>query len=134
MSTKLTTQTPEAPTTPICVYFDGSCPVCTAEIGIYRKAAEPESVQFIDITRADAPVPPGTTREALLARFHVRDSRGELVSGARGFATLWQAIPRFRLLGRIAAWRPITALLEVGYRVFLRIRPWWRPQSGASSP
>jgi predicted DCC family thiol-disulfide oxidoreductase YuxK len=134
MPEELTTEARAAPSAPVCVYFDGSCPICTAEIGVYRKAAEPTAVQFIDITQPNVALPAGATRDALLARFHVRDAQGQLISGARGFVALWLAIPRFRRLGRLAAWRPVTALLELGYRAFLRMRPLWRPRSGASSP
>ena len=68
-------------------------------------------------------LPPGVTREQLLARFHVRGRDGELLSGARAFLALWAALPGWRwlaLVGRLpgAAW-----LMERGYRLFLRLRP-----------
>jgi predicted DCC family thiol-disulfide oxidoreductase YuxK len=134
MSDPLTTLNSVTQQAPLCVYFDGSCPVCTAEIGIYRRAAAPEAVQFVDLAQTDACLPDGATRGDLLARFHVRDTEGRLVAGAQGFVALWLAIPKFRWLGRIGSWPPVTALLEFGYRVFLRIRPLWRHSPGATSP
>ena len=43
-------------------------------------------------------LPPGTTREQLLARFHVRGRDGALLSGAQAFLALWAALPGWRWL------------------------------------
>ena len=63
-------------------------------------------------------LPPGTTREQLLARFHVQGRAGELHSGAQAFLLLWAALPGWRwlaLLGRmpVAGW-----VMERTYRLF----------------
>jgi predicted DCC family thiol-disulfide oxidoreductase YuxK len=109
-----------------CVYFDGACPVCQAEIDVYRRSAGAEQIEFVDIAAPGADLPREVSRENLLKRFHVRTGNGELRSGARGFVALWQSLPEFRRWGRIAGWPPITALLEIGYRIFLAVRPLWR--------
>ena len=59
-----------------------------------------------------------------ISRFHVRMDDGRLRSGAAGFAVLWSTLPSFRWAGLIAGVPPIVWVLELGYRVFLRIRPW----------
>ena len=111
---------------PLTVLYDGACPLCRREIGIYRglKPLRSDSpVCFADVSDAASPLPPGTTREQLLARFHVRGRDGELLSGARAFLALWAALPGWRWLawaGRLpgAAWT-----MERIYRLFLRWRP-----------
>ena len=111
---------------PLTVLYDGACPLCRREIGIYRglKPLRSDSpVCFADVSDAALPLPPGTTREQLLARFHVRGRDGELLSGARAFLALWAALPGWRWLawaGRLpgAAWT-----MERTYRLFLRWRP-----------
>ena len=113
-------------TPPLTVLYDGACPLCRREIGIYRglQPLRPDSPMcFADISDAALPLSPGTTREQLLARFHVRGADGELLSGAQAFLALWAALPGWRwlaLAGRLpgAAW-----LMERGYRLFLRWRP-----------
>jgi predicted DCC family thiol-disulfide oxidoreductase YuxK len=80
-------------------------------------------VCYADVSDATVPLPPGTTREQLLARFHVRDRDGTLISGAAAFLALWAALPGWRwlaLLGRLpgAVWA-----MERLYRLFLRARP-----------
>jgi predicted DCC family thiol-disulfide oxidoreductase YuxK len=57
---------------------------------------------------------------------HVRRADGSLASGAAAFATLWQALPGWRVLGRVAALPGIAPLLELGYRGFLATRGLWR--------
>jgi len=111
---------------PLTVLYDGACPLCRREIGIYRglqplQADSP--VCFTDINDAALPLPPGTTREQLLARFHVRGRDGQLLSGAQAFLALWAALPGWRwlaLAGRLpgAAW-----VMELTYKIFLRWRP-----------
>ena len=115
---------------PLTVLYDGACPLCRREIGVYRRLQplRPDSpVCFADVSDTafslPSALPPGTTREQLLARFHVRDRDGALLSGAQAFLALWAALPGWRwlaLAGRIpgAAW-----LMERGYRFFLRWRP-----------
>ena len=111
---------------PLTVLYDGACPLCRREIGVYRGLQPLHSdspVCFADVNDAALPLPPGTTREQLLARFHVRDRDGELLSGAQAFLALWAALPGWRwlaLAGRMpgAAW-----VMEHGYRFFLRWRP-----------
>jgi predicted DCC family thiol-disulfide oxidoreductase YuxK len=110
------------------VYFDGACPMCQREIAFYKSKTEGQAVTFIDVTACDAAdLGDGLTRDAALARLHVRRPDGTLVSGAAAFADLWKAVPGFRVLGRLAAWPPVTAVLEVGYRASLVIRPRLQP-------
>jgi len=108
---------------PLTVLYDGACPLCRREIGVYRGLRPNTPVCFADVSDAALPLPPGTTREQLLARFHVRGRDGELLSGAKAFLALWAALPGWRWLawaGRLpgAAWA-----MERTYRLFLRGRP-----------
>ncbi len=84
----------EAP--PLTVLYDGACPLCRREIGVYRSLRPLRSdrpVCFADVSDAALPLPPGATREQLLARFHVRGRDGQLLSGAQRF---WRCGPRCR--------------------------------------
>ena len=110
----------------LTVLYDGACPLCRREIGVYRdlQPLQPDApVCFADVSDATVPLPPGTTREQLLARFHVQRHDGQLLSGAQAFLALWSALPGWRwlaLAGRLpgAAW-----LMERSYLFFLRFRP-----------
>ncbi len=61
---------------PLTVLYDGACPLCRREIGLYRGLQPNMPVCFADVSDAALPLPPATTREQLLARFHVRGSDG----------------------------------------------------------
>ncbi|MEY4265570.1 MAG: hypothetical protein RIS90_105, partial [Pseudomonadota bacterium] len=122
-----TTQTETIPTAPaLTVLYDGACPLCRREIGVYRdlQPLQPGSaVCFADVSDSAVPLPAGTTREQLLARFHVQARDGQLLSGAQAFLALWAALPGWRwlaLAGRLpgAGW-----VMERMYRLFLRWRP-----------
>jgi predicted DCC family thiol-disulfide oxidoreductase YuxK len=116
----------DAPAPALTVWYDGACPLCRREIGLYRglQPLQPDApLCFADVSDPATPVPAGTTREQLLARFHVRTSDGRWLSGARAFLALWAGLPGWRWLavaGRLpgAAWA-----MERAYRLFLRLRP-----------
>jgi predicted DCC family thiol-disulfide oxidoreductase YuxK len=125
---------------PLTVLYDGACPLCRREIGLYRdlqplQAGQP--VCWADVSDPALPLPPGTTREQLLARFHVRSGDGELLSGAAAFLALWAELPGWRWLARLGRVPGAAWLMERCYRLFLRWRPtlqrwvirWDRPRT-----
>lgn len=61
---------------PLTVLYDGSCPLCRREIGVYRGLKPTPPVCFADVSDPASPLPGGATRAQLLARFHVRGSDG----------------------------------------------------------
>ena len=108
----------------LTVYFDGACPLCRREIGLYRKRRGADAVDWVDVACLDAEtVAPDLSRSEALARFHVRRPDGTLVSGARGFGALWAVLPGFRWLATLLRPAFAGALLEIGYRAFLVVRP-----------
>ena len=110
----------------LTVLYDGACPLCRREIGVYqglKPVLASQTLSFSDISRADVPLPPGGLRSDYLARFHVQQADGQVISGAAAFVALWAALPGWRYLAMVARLPGATPLLEVVYRVFLRIRP-----------
>lgn len=115
------------PTAQLTVYFDGACPVCSAEIAHYRRQPGAQACEWVDAASCpEEALGPALTRDAALRRFHVRRADGRLVDGMRGFAVLWSTLPSTARLGRVASFGPMPALLEAAYRVFLAVRPLWR--------
>jgi predicted DCC family thiol-disulfide oxidoreductase YuxK len=117
------TSTPPA-TADLTVFFDGDCPLCRSEIGLYRNCAGAERVAFVDVAAADTgDVAEGLDKTAALTRFHVQTADGQLHSGAAGFAQLWLTLPGWRWLGRITLLPGIRTGAELAYCGFLRVRP-----------
>jgi 3-demethoxyubiquinol 3-hydroxylase len=122
----------------LSVYYDGACPVCSREIAVYKNSAGGEAIEWIDATSCDLGElqsgAKGLSRETALARMHVRKANGELVSGAAAFVAMWEQLPKFAVLARLARFPGAMLVLELGYRLFLRLRPLWRqaPASAAT--
>lgn len=100
--------------------FDGSCPLCQREIGLYQSLQPLQPVAWLDVSAADMSP---EARARLMARFHVQQSDGQLLSGAAAFVALWLSMPGWRWLGRLGRLPGMTPLMEVAYRVFLTLRP-----------
>ena len=122
-----TLTTPHHETTPsspeLTVLYDGDCPLCRREIGIYRNLRSDTPVCFTDVSNEAVPLPNGTTRQQLLARFHVQRHDGELLSGAQAFLALWSVMPGWRWLAFAGRLPGVAWLMELTYRLFLRVRP-----------
>ena len=109
------------------VYFDGGCPVCSREIAMYQREQGADAVNWVDVTRcSEAALGPGLSRDATMARLHLRQVDGTLVSGAAAFTGLWRRLPRWAWLGRALDTRVTLWFLEAGYRAFLVVRRGWR--------
>lgn len=117
------TETKDSEETPLTVYYDGACPLCSLEIAHYRRQAGSENLRFVDASDPSCALGDDLARDRALKRFHVRDSSGDLISGAAGFARIWAVLPRWRWAARLAALPGITPLLELLYRGFLPVRP-----------
>lgn len=107
----------------LTVLYDGACPLCRREIGVYQAAKPDTTVCFADVNDLAQALPPGTSRAQLLAQFHVRRGDGQLLRGAEAFLALWAVLPGWRWLARLGRLPGATALLERIYRIFLHWRP-----------
>ena len=108
----------------LTVFFDGSCPICSKEINIYKTRAGADELSWVDVSDEEIPIPIQTrSREELMARFHVLSSSGELVSGGAAFAELWASLPAFKIFGKFFKLPILRFLIDVGYDMFLTLRP-----------
>ena len=105
------------------VYFDGSCPLCRAEIGYYRRSDANDTLCFVDVSRTDAVLHNGLNAQQAMKRFHVRTRDGKLLSGAAAFVEVWSRLPKWKWVARAAALPGVTSVLEFGYKMFLPARP-----------
>ena len=107
----------------LTVMYDGACPLCRREVGVYQGLKPLQPLQWLDVSAASTTFADAKDRSRFMTRFHVRRADGELLSGAPAFVALWLQLPGWRWLGRAASLPGATALLELFYVGFLRIRP-----------
>ncbi len=105
------------------VYYDGSCPLCRREIGVYQHLESDQPIQWVDVSDPGTTIPEHTTRDGLMARFHTRTAQGELLSGAAAFVHIWSQLPGWRILGHLAKVPGVLWLMEKSYTGFLKVRP-----------
>jgi predicted DCC family thiol-disulfide oxidoreductase YuxK len=105
------------------IYFDGSCPLCRAEIGHYRAQKGAEALAFVDVSNADVALGGDLDRSRAMARFHVREENGQLVSGVAAFVAVWRRLPRLQWAARLAGLPGVMPVLELAYRGFFLLRP-----------
>lgn len=107
----------------LMVYYDGGCPLCRLEISHYQGQNGAERICFLDVSKAGDLAAPDLPRDKALARFHVRDSSGALVSGAAAFVRIWLVLPKWRWAARLSRIPGALWIMERAYRGFLPLRP-----------
>lgn len=105
------------------VFFDGSCPLCRAEIGYYRRKDQAGALCFVDVSEAGAVTPEGITQHRAMERLHVCARDGRVLSGAAAFVEVWTRLPKWSWAARAASLPGALAALELGYQMFLPVRP-----------
>lgn len=116
-------RTPVAGTGSTTVFFDGSCPLCRREISVYQRATPSAPIDWVDVSATGSASMAGRSCGELMARFHVRNADGVMLSGAAAFVALWLLFPSWRWLGRLGSLPGMHPVLESLYRGFLYIRP-----------
>jgi len=105
---------------PLTVWYDGDCPICTAEIGLMRRLDRVSAIEFVDLSLPGA-CP--TDHNLRFARLHAQVRGGPMVAGAAAFVAMWRVLPALRPLAALASPPPVLWLLELAYQLFLRLRP-----------
>ncbi len=101
----------------LVVCYNGSCPVCRAEIERYRgRAADPSGLTFLDVA-ADpvAAARLGLIGDRPLRRLHAVDGNGKIVGGIAAFAKVWEQLPGYRWLAAAADRAIPRAIAEFTY-------------------
>ena len=112
------------PLSPLTLYYDGACHLCSREIDHYRKL-DTGLLSFVDISdpnfqREDS----FPSYEDLNKWFHVQLPSGEFVGGVDAFIEIWKRLPRYRWAAQLSQISLVHGILSSGYRVFAEIRPW----------
>jgi uncharacterized protein (TIGR01777 family) len=88
------------------IYYNGECPVCSAEMNHYARlcAESQKSLRFIDAMQSpDALARCGLRTDHLERRVYLKDSKGRIVSGLPALIELWKRMPQYRWLARFTS-------------------------------
>lgn len=85
----------------LTTYYNGACPICSAEIQHYIRAARRHGapLTFVDLSQhPDALACHGIDRTASFRRLYAVDRHGQLLQGLAAFRAVWKQLPRWRWL------------------------------------
>lgn len=107
----------------VTTFFNGDCPVCSREIGHYRRVADrrPAALEWRDLSAdPEALAEYGVSAQDARRRLHVIDEAGRVRSGVDAFVAVWRNLPGYRHLAGVVSLpvvRPLAALAYEGVAV-----------------
>jgi len=109
----------------ITVYYDGACYICSREIDLYKRKDTDKRINFTDISRPEFDAQKERLDASKVQRlFHVRSRDGNILVGVDGFIAIWDELKSFNFLARLARIRLVRFFLDLGYKLFVVIRPY----------
>ena len=105
------------------MFYDGGCPLCRREVAHYRRLDRRGRIDWVDISQDPETLAAlGVTLEQAMARLHVQDRQGRLLTGVPAFAAVWDELPGYRHLARLVRALGLVPALDWGYARFARRR------------
>ena len=109
----------------IKIYYDGLCYVCSKEMLHYSKMKESKNFEFIDITSPDFKCKEHGLDENLVHKsMHVKNLDGVVQTGIDAFIVIWNHIPQYTWLSKLAKWPIVNPIFKLGYCGFAALRPY----------
>src|SRR5207244_4387744 len=105
-------------------FYDGLCPLCSREMAHYRKRVRDGAVEFVDIADSafDAAAH-GVDPLRVHRVMHVK-AGAEMRTGVDAFIAIWEVIPGYGWLARLARTPGLHWGFHLGYHAFAVVRPW----------
>lgn len=110
---------------PLTVYYDKSCPLCATEMQVLEGLDWRGRLRLVDCSAPDfddrIPAREGVTREAMMAKLHVRDPEGRWLVALDAFEAVYASAG---LTGAARFWgdRRLRPVLDRIYPVMARYR------------
>ena len=109
----------------VTVYYDGLCVLCSREIDHYRRSRGANLINFVDICAPGFdPDAHGVDPKAVHRVMHVKRADGTLATEVEAFIAIWTTLPGYWLLARVARLGFVRFFLNIGYHLFVRVRPY----------
>lgn len=113
----------EEPRWKLKLLYDGLCPVCAWEMRQLARRDHAGLLAFEDITAAGfQPARYERTMDSLVRAMHAVTPDGRLLRGPDVFIAAYRLVG-LRWLAALLSFRPTRPLVNLGYRIFARVRP-----------
>lgn len=102
----------------LTVYYNGACPICGAEVRHYQELADRTDapLDWVDISAQPKALEPwGIDADGAKRRLYAAGPDGTLTGGVEAFAGLWERLPRYRWLARLARTPGVRPVAEALY-------------------
>ena len=104
------------------VFYDGNCPICKREIGVYKKLNQNKHIKWYNIYDDDKALKIiKKSREDCLRIFHVID-KAKVYTGIEAFFILWKDIKYFKILYYVFNFFIIKYSLNFLYKIYADYR------------
>lgn len=115
---------PESAESKVIMYHDGDCPLCKFEVETMQKLDSAKAIHWVDITKdKQALTDSGISYKQAMARIHVQDENQNMLTGVRGFMTVWKHLPYYRRLVPVIEHTPfLLPIMEFCYSLFAKYR------------
>lgn len=101
--------------TRIEILYNGRCPICSAEIAQYERAARKADAPLTFTDLHDAPLQDwALTPDQATRRLHARQN-GQILSGFPAFLIIWKELPRLRWLARLLSFPVLHQIARISY-------------------
>lgn len=104
------------------IYYDGSCPMCTAFADGVSKSEEGGKFEQKDITKGA--LPQGATFNQVWKEMYVVDASGREYVGGNAWLRVLEEYPHLRWLARLGRLPFINQCVRIGYRIVAKYRHW----------
>ncbi|BCM26036.1 thiol-disulfide oxidoreductase DCC family protein [Methyloradius palustris] len=80
-------------TYPLTIFYDASCPLCSAEMHTIKETDFDENLILVDCSAMEFTEPPScpTNKEAMMERIHAQDAAGQWIKGVDVFEAAYAA-------------------------------------------
>jgi len=108
----------------VTMYHDGECPLCKFEVKTMQKLDTAKAIRWVDITKDNKALEEsGISYQQAMARIHVKGENQTMLTGIRGFMTVWKHLPYYRRIVPVIEHIPLLLpILESIYTLFAKYR------------
>jgi len=107
----------------IKVFFDDQCGLCSKEIAHYQTITPPGAIEWLAISKSETEMAEfNIDLVTALKHIHAIDTNQQVHLGVDAFILMWSALPRWRVLAKVASVKPINWVLKWGYEWFAKWR------------